>query len=404
MEKGSAHSMDVVVFKGAKNLRQKLVYATLTGKTLRVNGIRENAERPGLQAHEASLLRLIEKITNGSVVEISETGTSLRYAPGIVVGGANLNHDCGKARAIGYFLEPLVLLSMFGKKPLSITLKGITNDDIDPSVDCWRSVTLLLLREFGIGDDDLQKPLQLSVNKRGMRPAGGGEVFFHCPTVKKVRSVRMLDEGMVKRVRGIAYSANTPPHMTSRMVDGARGVLNKLLADVYIFTDHMSGVKAGHSPGYGVALIGETTTGSRVYMESSCSASTKEKAKERAGERVPGDFAGEMHTEHNQKQQLQLVPELVGENTAKLLLEEINRGGYVDGSHQALALSLCAMSSPDEISQLRMGPLTPHSVETLRLILEFFKVKFKIAPEQQSRTLFLSCIGAGITNNVKAMN
>ena len=131
---------------------------------------------------------------------------------------------------------------------------------------------------------------------------------------------------------------------------------------------------------------------------------TKEKAKERAGERVPGDFAGEMHTEHNQKQQLQLVPELVGENTAKLLLEEINRGGYVDGSHQALALSLCAMSSPDEISQLRMGPLTPHSVETLRLILEFFKVKFKIAPEQQSRTLFLSCIGAGITNNVKAMN
>ena len=66
--------MDVLVFKGAKNLRQKLVYATLAGKTVRINGIRENAERPGLQSHEASLLRLIEKITNGSVVEISETG------------------------------------------------------------------------------------------------------------------------------------------------------------------------------------------------------------------------------------------------------------------------------------------------------------------------------------------
>ena len=386
--------MDVLSFQGAKNLRQKLVYATLAGKTLRVDGIRETDERPGLQPHEASLLRLIEKVTNGSVVEISETGTSLRYVPGIVVGGANLQHDCGKFRAIGYFLEPLVLLALFGKKPLSITLRGITNDDIDPSVDCWRSVTLLLLREFGIGEDDLQKPIQLRVNKRGMRPIGGGEVYLHCPTVKKVRSIRMLDEGMIKRVRGIAYSAHTPPHMTSRMVDGARGVLNKLLADVYIFTDHMSGAKAGHSPGYGIALIGESTTGSRIYMESSCSGS-KGKGKNAASN-------GESNIEDVEK--LQLVPETVGEKTAKLLLEEIKRGGYVDGSHQALALSLCAMSSQDEISQVRTGPLTPHSVETLRLIEAFFKVKFKIAPEQQSRTLFLSCIGAGITNNVKAMN
>ena len=317
------------------------------------------------------------------------TGTSLRCAPGIVTGGANVSHDCGRARAIGYFLEPLVLLSLFGKKPLSITLKGVTNDDVDPSVDCWRSVTLLLLKEFGVGDDDLQKPIHLQVNKRGMRPAGGGEVFLHCPTVKSVRSVRMLDEGMVKRVRGIAYSANTPPHMTSRMVDGARGVLNKLLADVYIFTDHMSGAKAGHSPGYGMALIGESTTGSRIYTVSSCSGSGKSKASADA---------------EREREELQLVPETVGENTAKMLLEEIKRGGYVDGSHQSLALTLCAMSSQDEISQLRMGPLTPHGVETLRLIQEFFKVKFKIAPEQQSRTLFLSCIGAGITNHVKAMN
>ena len=123
--------MDVIACEGPSNLRQKLVYATLSGKVLRVNKIREKDERPGLQPHEASLLRLMEKITNGSLVEISETGTSLRYKPGIICGGANLRHDCGKARAIGYFLEPLVLLSLFGKKPLTITLTGITNDDID---------------------------------------------------------------------------------------------------------------------------------------------------------------------------------------------------------------------------------------------------------------------------------
>lgn len=396
--------MDVIACEGPSNLRQKLVYATLSGKVLRVNKIREKDERPGLQPHEASLLRLMEKITNGSLVEISETGTSLRYKPGIICGGANLRHDCGKARAIGYFLEPLVLLSLFGKKPLTITLTGITNDDIDPSVDCFRSVTMLLLRDFGIGEDDLQRPLKLQVNKRGMRPLGGGEVHLHCPSVKSIKSVRMLDEGMIKRVRGIAYSANTPPHMTMRMIDGARGVLNKLLADVYIFTDHMSGAKAGFSPGYGLTLIAESTTGSRMYTELCCSGGPKGQGAKAKQNMAEANAGGGPMEEDTGSQAASLVPETLGENTGRMLLEEVKRGGYVDSSHQGLALTLCALSSQDGISQIRTGPLTPHGVETLRLLQKFFKIKFKIAPEQQSRTLFLSCIGAGLSNHYKGLN
>eukprot|EP00951_Prasinocladus_malaysianus_P009096 scaffold66363_cov14-Prasinocladus_malaysianus.AAC.1 len=44
-------------------------------------------------------------------------------------------------------------------------------------------------------------------------------------------------------------------------------VLNRLLADVFIFTDHMSGKQAGLSPGYGVTLVGETTTGCLLSAE-----------------------------------------------------------------------------------------------------------------------------------------
>lgn len=51
------------------------------------------------------------------------------------------------------------------------------------------------------------------------------------------------------------------------MVDAARGVLNQLLADVYIFTDAMSGAAAGASPGYGLTLVAETTTGCLISAE-----------------------------------------------------------------------------------------------------------------------------------------
>lgn len=55
------------------------------------------------------------------------------------------------------------------------------------------------------------------------------------------------------------------------MVDGARSVVNQLLADVYVFTDHMSGSEAGASPGYGIMLVAETTSGRLLAAEYSTS-------------------------------------------------------------------------------------------------------------------------------------
>lgn len=52
---------------------------------------------------------------------------------------------------------------------------------------------------------------------------------------------------MIKRVRGIAYTTKISPQMANRLVDGARGILNNLLPDVYIYTDHFKGKDSGLS-------------------------------------------------------------------------------------------------------------------------------------------------------------
>lgn len=118
-------------FQGAEHFRQRLVCSTLSGKAIRIDSIRADDESPGLRDYEASLLRLLEKATDGCVIEINETGvcrpptpvtsphagatlqyalyphtgTSLRYKPGIILGGVGLEHDCCPARGIGYYLE-----------------------------------------------------------------------------------------------------------------------------------------------------------------------------------------------------------------------------------------------------------------------------------------------------------
>ncbi|CAL9246891.1 unnamed protein product [Arabidopsis halleri] len=41
------------------------------------------------------------------------------------MGGKNLVHSCAMSRLVGYYLEPLLVLGLFEKKPLSIRLRGI---------------------------------------------------------------------------------------------------------------------------------------------------------------------------------------------------------------------------------------------------------------------------------------
>src|SRR6476469_4799072 len=100
-------------FRGATNFRNRLICATLSGKAIRIDDIRPFDQNPGLRDYEASLLRLLEKITNGCIVKINTTGTSLKYVPGLLTGG-EFSHTTPITRSVGFFLEVLVALAPFG--------------------------------------------------------------------------------------------------------------------------------------------------------------------------------------------------------------------------------------------------------------------------------------------------
>jgi hypothetical protein len=69
-------------FTGAEHFRLRLVLSTLSGRSIRIDGMRPDNESPGLRDYEASLLRLLEKLTNGCVVEINETGEQMTRGGG----------------------------------------------------------------------------------------------------------------------------------------------------------------------------------------------------------------------------------------------------------------------------------------------------------------------------------
>lgn len=296
---------------------------------------------------------------NGCEIVINETGIAMRYRPGIITGGERLTHECATSRAIGYFVQPLLVLAPFAKRELSVTLRGITNGPDDLSVDVLRTVSLPLLRHFGIAS------AALHVNKRGAPPLGGGEVTLEMQPLRQLEPISLLDAGKVRRVRGVAYGAKVSPQMANRVVDGARKVLNSYLPDVWVYTDVHKGKSSGLSPGFGVALVAETTGG--VLL-----------ASELCG------FAD-------------ALPEQLGLTCAGGLLEQVRLGGCVDTAHQPLVLTLMCLA-PEDVSRVRLGAeLSPIAVSTLRLLKDFLGVTFRIETDQDG-SLLLACRGAGFKN------
>lgn len=357
--------MATLRFDGSNCLRQRLLLSLLTGKTVTINDIRPDSD--GLTEYEDSLLQLIKKITSGCKIEISPNRSRLHFVPGTIVGG-NITHDCHVDRSITYYLEFLLCLGPFSKLPFDISLNGVTNDQVDPSVDALKSSSLPIIKRF-IGDVEGVK-LDLKINSRGYKPLGGGQVQFTCPVVRQLKPLQLVKPGKIKRIRGTAVAARVSPQMANRMIDSAKGLALQFIPDVYIYSDHNKGKTSGLSPGFSITLTAETTEG--CFYTASAVSNSK------------GSSGGPS------------IPEDIAKDAAHTLFYEIDKGGCVDSISQSLALTFMVFNQKD-ISQVKFGMLTTYSILYLRHIKKFCGITFRIEVDENDEVL-ASCEGVGYRN------
>ena len=101
------------------------------------------------------------------------------------------------------------------------------------------------------------------------------------------------------------------------------------------------------------------------------------------------------------------VPEELAARGAKMLLEEIFRGGCADSSSQSLAALWMGMG-PTDVSKYLVGPLSPYTVQFLRHAKDFldlmYKLETKRAEEDEeslsvgSDKVLMTCVGIGFSN------
>uniref|UniRef100_A0A915LKG3 RNA 3'-terminal phosphate cyclase-like protein n=1 Tax=Meloidogyne javanica TaxID=6303 RepID=A0A915LKG3_MELJA len=372
---------EIIILEGSNFFRQYLVYSILSGRRISIRNIRPYDDSPGIKDFEYKLLSLIDLITNGSEIDINKTGnqyighqgsqvsqeaclalpvgfhfvkcyncyancTQVDFSPGTLQGGS-FEFQCGVERCISYFLEPLIFLAPFCKIAINGNLKGLTNVPDELSVDAINSTWLPVFSRFVPTDDDLY----LKINARGFLPDAGGSVTFCSPIKKNLRPVQFVKPGKICKIRGLAYVCKVSPSIASRMIEGAKKMLHGYISDVYITIDQRKGPQGGLSPGFGIFITASTTEGV--------------------------SYSAEAMSNPKDSQKIQLIPEEIGAEAAKRLLNEIYKGGCTDSSAQALATTFMTLCDKD-VSKFLFGPLSFYCVHTMRNLRLFFNHTFKL--------------------------
>ncbi|KAI6093770.1 18S rRNA biogenesis protein [Hypoxylon rubiginosum] len=398
----SAPKPEFLKFTGHKSFTQRLVLATLTGRPIHISKIRPNSPTsPGLAPHEVSFLRLLEAVTNGSSMQISYTGTTITYNPGLITGVAPgigaiddvLEHHLPTTctRGVTYFLLPLCLLAPFSKSHMNVRFSGpgvITSatETGDLSIDSFRTAILPLYNLFGIPAARIElRVLQRScAGPHGSGGAGIVELRF----ASQVRLPKTLhlnrSPGRIKRIRGVAYATGVSASNNARMIHSAREVLNPIISDIHIAAQYdqaplvpdaaeKSGSKKRMGIGYGLSLVAESSAVGVLYS---------------ADVVVPPKGG--------------ILPEDIGKRCAYQLLECISSGGCIAGAAAGSVLTLMAMGSED-VGRLRLGRDVVGTEEVIGLARDLKKFGasswgLRDAEDDDTGDIIVSVKGTGVGN------
>ncbi|KAI1764808.1 18S rRNA biogenesis protein [Hypoxylon sp. FL1150] len=398
----SAPRPEFLKFTGHKSFTQRLVLATLTGRPIHISKIRPNSPtNPGLAPHEVSFLRLLEAVTNGSSMQISYTGTTITYNPGLITGAAPgigaiddvLEHQLPATctRGVTYFLLPLCLLAPFSKAHMNVRFSGpgvITSatETGDLSIDSFRTAILPLYNLFGIPAARIElRVLQRScAGPHGSGGAGIVELRFSSQ-VRLPKTIHLnRSPGRIKRIRGVAYATGVSASNNARMIHSAREVLNPIISDIHIAAQYdqaplvqdaaeKSGSKKRMGIGYGLSLVAESSAVGVLYS---------------ADVVVPPKGG--------------ILPEDIGKRCAYQLLECISSGGCVPGAAVGSVLTLMAMGSED-VGRLRLGREVVGTEEVIGLARDLKKFGasswgLRDAEDDDTGDIIVSVKGTGVGN------
>ncbi|EGD74660.1 RNA terminal phosphate cyclase domain 1 [Salpingoeca rosetta] len=351
---------------GGQILRNATAFAHVLGQAVHITNIRAGRDRPGLRPQHLKGISLVAEMCQGRLKGDRVQSKEIELHPGERIGGA-FTADTQTAGSTCLILQAALPCALFSPCDTVLTLRGGTNAQMAPQVDYHTMVFEPALSRFGVSS------VNITVQRRGFFPRGGGCVLAQCAPVKQLNAIQLVDRGEVKRVYGRSFSAGKLPRKVAEaMTEAAAAIVrSKLGAEVPIEIDTVhEPPRSATGTGAGIIVIAETTTGCLL-----------------AGSAVL-----------NQRQR--------GEHAAKIaadmLLENLDHGGCVDEYLMDQLIIYMALAKGK--STVRCGPPSLHTKTAIWVAEQLTGVKFNVRQvDKDNDKLFeIEVEGMGHTNVTEA--
>jgi RNA 3'-terminal phosphate cyclase (ATP) len=193
---------------GGQIIRTSLALSLVTGKSFRVERVRANRDRPGLQRQHLTAVLSAAKIGNAEV-EGAHVGTSeFSFVPGEVVPG-DYTFSIGTAGSTTLVMQAVLPPLLIASGPSVLTIEGGTHNVHAPPFEFLQRTFLPLVNRTG-------PKVSLELERYGFYPPGGGKlnVLIEPTGVRERLEIETRDEILSHKARALVVKL--PPHIAER--------------------------------------------------------------------------------------------------------------------------------------------------------------------------------------------
>jgi len=332
---------------GGQIFRTALAYAAVMRKPVRVINIRAKRSNPGLRPQHLAALKAIAQLTNAKVSGAYVGSRVVEFIPQRIKGG-KFTIDIGTAGSISLVIQAILPALLFADDACEVVIRGGTDVKWAPPIDAVRFVLFPALRRLGA-------KIELELIRRGHYPRGGGIVKLYTePIDGTLKPINLTEQGTVKAIKGISHCVRLPKHVAERQAKAAKNLLMTICENVNIELEWYPRDKDPHlGPGSGIVLWAETTTNAILEFDA-------------LGER--GKPA-----------------EKVGEEAARGLIDQINRGGAVDVHHTDQLIPYMALAKGE--SKILSSEISLHTLTAIHVAEKLIGAEFKVEGNQGEKGL-----------------
>ncbi|EAL69379.1 RNA 3'-terminal phosphate cyclase [Dictyostelium discoideum AX4] len=347
---------------GGQILRNSVALASLFNKAISIEKIRYNRDQPGLKNQHKAGIDLMSRLFKAHLTGCSVGSCKLYYQPTqkTIQDDGVIEADTKTAGSICLMIQVSLPCLIFAPHSTKMVLGGGTNCDFAPAADYIQNVFLPIATTMGF-------KCEMSIDKRGFYPKGGGAVTLTTqPLTQPLSPITIVNKGEVNRIVIKSYftSPRISPLVAERMNNTAKKLIKKDFKKVDVETELIDVSKFSFGDGTFIEI--------RAYTDQGCIFG------------ATGNGA------------IGVPAEKVAEDAANSLLKDLQDGGCMDEYLQDQLIIFMALAKGK--SQIKTGPISLHTQTSIHITSLMTGAIFTITPltnntQSGEETNLITCEG-----------